>query len=111
MTPSFLQRLRVTNNRRSRERGPRDSLVEEMLFRSNEMGGECGEAQDAVKKYVRFMNGMKGGSDDIEHIGDELADVIICADRLAEMFDLDLEKIIKRKFNMTSEKYGFEEKL
>lgn len=113
---SFLDRLRTANVKRSIEWGCiEDSLSEgEVLFRSNEMGGECGEAQNAVKKYVRFLRNMPGGvgqCDSRRAIAEELADVIICTDRLADSFGINLKEAVIAKFNATSTKHEFKTKL
>lgn len=96
---------------------PTENSIEwllELLFRSNEMGGECGEAQNKIKKLSRYLLRMRGGTqkeDVIEEIKKELADVVICADRVAEFLNIDLGKATIEKFNETSDKHGFDIKL
>lgn len=80
-------------------------------FRFIELGGEAGEALNAYKKYLRYCNGMPGGVADLEPIADELADVIICAVNVANEFGMDVSDIVARKFNKTSEKHGFPQRL
>ncbi len=91
-----------------------ESYIIELLFRSNELGGEVGEAQNKVKKYVRYLRQMAGGiskEESIKEIEKELADVIICVDRVADIFGIDLNKAVVDKFNETSDKRGFNIKL
>lgn len=110
--------LREVNTRRAVEWGGADTSTEtgfliELLFRSNELGGECGEAQNEAKKLARSYLGMPGGKDSAEAeeaLANEIADTIICCDRLAELFDIDLAAAVARKFNKTSDKHGFETK-
>lgn len=122
MKKDILKRLREANINRSIEWSDgSDNLdqddaewVIQLLFRSNELGGEAGEAQNQVKKLVRKKLGMIGGKNTkkaIKDITDELADTIICVDRLASHLDIDLEKAIVEKFNEVSEKRGLKEKL
>src|SRR6185312_713091 len=48
------------------------------LFKATELGGEVGEALNVVKKLERERMGLPGSRDTIEHLGQELADVLIC---------------------------------
>jgi NTP pyrophosphatase (non-canonical NTP hydrolase) len=106
--------LRKANLERSKEWGVSPDAVKELLFRSNELGGESGEAQNAVKKMARSLMRMRGGvsaQEAREMIAEELADVIICADRVAELCDINLAEAVFRKFNKTSIKYGLKIRL
>jgi hypothetical protein len=76
-----------------------------------ELGGEVGEAQNAAKKLIRFRNGWAGGSDARENLAEELADTVICADLAAMKEGIDLGAAVVAKFNATSDKYGFPERL
>lgn len=84
---------------------------------SNEMGGECGEAMDAVKKLRRIETGVtKRGprSTDqlLELLGEELADVVITADLVGAHYELqDLGTLVIAKFNAVSEKRGLPQRL
>lgn len=84
---------------------------DEMLFCSNELAGETGEACNAVKKLERARLGVAGGSHDLTNLGEELGDVVICADRLAQAAGLILSDCVRAKFNKTSEKHGFPHRL
>lgn len=110
--------LRKANTTRAEEwGGPNNGTTEgrliDLLFRSNEIGGEAGELQNIVKKYARTQLGMPGGCDDfvIRAIADEIADTIVCCDRLAELLDIDTGEAVRDKFNKTSDKHGFKTKL
>lgn len=82
----------------------------------NAMGGECGEAQNVVKKLRRVETGTGSQNDPpvdalVEMLGDELADTIAYADLLAAHYGIDLSDAIARKFNAISEREGFPERL
>jgi NTP pyrophosphatase (non-canonical NTP hydrolase) len=76
-----------------------------------ELAGETGEACNAAKKIARLQRGMAGGSDESDNLAEELADVVICADLAAIRAGIDLGAAIVAKFNKTSEKHGFPERL
>lgn len=83
---------------------------------SNALCGEAGELANKVKKYRRLeTNVVHRESEDrdslIAAIGDEIADVVIYADLVADYFGLDLAEIVAAKFNKTSEEFDFPERL
>lgn len=107
--PLNYQRLRTANrSRAARWRGGSAATIE---FATIELAGETGELCNRIKKFLRAMQGMPGGEADLGEIADEIADVVICTDLLADILGLDLGPIIQRKFNKTSEKHGFPERL
>lgn len=67
----------------------------------NAIAGEVGELCNLLKKKIR---GDEGITD--ECIGDEMADVVIYLDLLAEKMKIPLWKSIVRKFNKSSQKIG-----
>jgi NTP pyrophosphatase (non-canonical NTP hydrolase) len=78
--------------------------------------GELGEAANVAKKLNRIRDGMVGNGDATEEklradLADEIADVAIYLDILAASEGIDLGAAIARKFNATSEKVGFPERL
>lgn len=82
----------------------------------NAMGGECGEAQNVVKKLRRIETGT--GSQDgllktelVAMLALELADTIAYADLLAQHYGIDLRRAIAEKFNAVSEREGFPERI
>lgn len=104
-----LESLRAANKTRSvRWSGGTSCGIE---FAAVELAGEVGEACNAVKKLSRLGRGMKGGSDTIVNLTEELADTVICADLLAMEVGIDLGAAVAAKFNATSEKHGFPERL
>lgn len=85
--------------------------VPDLSFRGNELGGECGEAQNVIKKLERERLGWRGSRATVEQLAEELADVIICADLCAVTAGIDLAAAVVAKFNATSEKVGLTTKL
>lgn len=82
-----------------------------LSFRGNELAGEVGEACNVIKKLDREQMGIKGSRDTVEHLAQELADVVICADLIASAAGINLEDAIRDKFNATSEKHGFKTRM
>lgn len=110
-----LTKLRETNNVRSIEWAGHAPAPEDLTFCAIELGGEAGEALDAVKKLFRQMEGMPNEDrtrrDCLHAIAEECADIIISVDRLASCLDINLNKAVRAKFNKTSDKHGFKTKL
>jgi NTP pyrophosphatase (non-canonical NTP hydrolase) len=77
-----------------------------LSFRGNELAGETGEACNVIKKLERERMGFVGSRDTVQHLAEELADVVICADLVAQEVGIDLDQAVADKFNATSEKYG-----
>jgi NTP pyrophosphatase (non-canonical NTP hydrolase) len=75
------------------------------------LAGEVGELCNFLKKYQRQMPSDPSPDDLHSEIAKEIADVFIYLDLLASTFDLDLSRIITLKFNATSKKFGFPERL
>lgn len=77
--------------------------------------GELGEAANVAKKLNRVRDGMTGNAESEEELraqlADEIADVAIYLDILAASEGIDLAAAVARKFNATSEKVGFPERL
>lgn len=82
---------------------------------STALAGEVGE----VCGVIKMMRRLEGGHQEVkrtreellEHLGDEIADVILYADLLATKHGLDLEECIVKKFNKTSIKWGYPDRL
>jgi NTP pyrophosphatase (non-canonical NTP hydrolase) len=108
MTISFDQLRTVSQARAKAWHGDKPSSLE---FAMMELAGEAGEACNAAKKLSRLRNGWAGGVDTIENLKDELADVVICADLVAQLLGIDLGEAVRAKFNATSEKHGFQHRL
>lgn len=107
--------LRSANSARGKLWNTGDyGFIVELLFRSNEMAGEVGEAANKIKKLIRTELNMKGGQNaNVLHdeIAKELGDIIICVDRVAEILNIDLGQATTDKFNETSDKHNFPVKL
>ena len=80
------------------------------------MCGEAGETANVVKKIRRHETGcVNDGDPSLEELRDqaveEMADTVIYLDLLALHLGMDLGEAVRAKFNKTSEKFGFPEKL
>lgn len=79
----------------------------DLIFTTNELAGEAGEACNFGKKLERARRGVRGGLTDdigIPAIAEELADVVICANNTAQVLGINLEEAVIAKFNKTSAK-------
>src|SRR5438105_12151456 len=74
----------------------------------NALAGEVGEAANVVKKLNRVRDGIPGNKETKEELdyalGDELADIAIYLDLLAQAAGYKLEKLVEAKFQRTSAK-------
>lgn len=77
----------------------------------NAIAGETGELCNVLKKIIRQMPSDPNQIELRSMASEEIADVIIYLDLLAAKLDLHLGACIKLKFNKTSEKHGFSERL
>jgi NTP pyrophosphatase (non-canonical NTP hydrolase) len=82
-----------------------------LLFRVVELVGEAGELANVVKKMHRENMGVRGTKAELEHLYDELADIVISADLLSMHLGVDMARIIEKKFNETSRKYRLKTRL
>ena len=79
--------------------------------------GELGEAANVAKKLNRIRDGIPGNADDetpealAAKLADEIADTFIYLDLLAQSQGIDLEQAVIDKFNRTSAKIGYDDKL
>lgn len=77
--------------------------------------GELGEAANVAKKLNRVRDGIPGNSETEEqlraNLADELADTFIYLDLMAQSQGIDLETAVISKFNRTSEKIGYDNKM
>lgn len=81
------------------------------LFHSTELGGEVGEVLNVVKKLHREAMGWRGSRASLTDLDEEIGDVMICLDKLAAYYGIDIAAATVRKFNATSDKQGFPHKL
>jgi NTP pyrophosphatase (non-canonical NTP hydrolase) len=101
-----LEKIRQANRVRQSEWPGNDRA--DVPFRAIELAGETGELMEAVKKWLRAKRGIKGEVGGLEAISDEVADVLICLDLLADDIGIDLGAAFTAKFNKTSRRYGFD---
>lgn len=109
MTDLTFDQLRVFNAKRGLQWDGKPAHLDDLSFRAMELGGETGEALNVAKKIVRELTGRVGGMTIEEArpaLAEELADVIICVDRVAEVLGIDLAPAVIAKFNKTSRKHG-----
>lgn len=78
---------------------------------TNELCGEAGELANAAKKVRRARPTDPTLEEAMENLGHEIADVVICASLVAGHLGIDLEKVIREKFNIVSERMGSDIKL
>lgn len=102
--PVTIRQLQAAHVERQEEWCP--DQKPDLSFRGNEMGGEAGEAMNVIKKLERERHGWAGSRDTVEHLGEELADVVHTAILCAITAGIDLEPYVVSKFNATSEKVG-----
>lgn len=88
-----------------------NGAVLSLSFAGNELAGEVGEVCNVIKKLDREALGLPGSRDTVEHLSEELADVLICVDLIAMRFGIDTDQAVARKFNATSEKVGLNTRL
>jgi len=114
MSELTFKKLRAVNQQRAIEWCGHAPTLQDLEFCTIELGGETGEFQNLVKKLMRFDKGMRGGISLInvlQPLADELADIIICADRAAHSLGLDLDEAVMHKFNETSIKQKLQTKI
>lgn len=105
----FYSNITAAHRARQKEWDPDNRLT--LSYRGNEMAGEVGEACNVIKKLERERLGIIGSRDTVEHLADELADVIHTAYLVALHAGIDLDAAVVRKFNATSEKNGLETRM
>ena len=106
---NVLERLMLANVERTKEWDPEHKLTP--LFFATELGGECGEALNVVKKLEREKLGLRGSCATPDDLAGELADVVIVAAILASEYNIDLPGAVVKKFNATSDKLRLSTKI
>lgn len=84
---------------------------QDAMYRTVELGGEVGELLNVVKKLERERLGLPGSRATRAQLEQEMGDVAICLDLLAAKLGVDLPRATAEKFNLTSEKMGFDVRL
>lgn len=108
----------LTRNNRWHKNGIADWTISQWALA---MAGEAGEICNAVKKLNRIEDGIANLNEPgreletreaaLAKIGAEIADTVIYLDLLAQRCGFSLGDEVARKFNATSERYGFPERL
>nr|AIA17024.1 Unknown Function [uncultured bacterium] len=125
--------MRYYNKQRQKEWDPQSQITQE--FRAIEMGGEAGglveelliivqsmlrtmalaantgRALNVSKKLARERMGLVGSRVPKENLADELADLVLTADLLAEDAGIDLGAAVRKKFNEVSDKRGLKTRI
>lgn len=96
--------LRAANRRRQQEWPGNDKA--DVAFRAIELAGEAGEVAEAVKKFLRAERRIKGSTATREDVAEEMGDLLVSLDLLADSLGINLGDAVRSKFNKTSEKYG-----
>lgn len=102
-------KLRAACVARWREWMSTDPSPADLIFTTNELAGEVGEACNVAKKIERARRGVVGGLEGqvaYNKLAEELADVVICAQNSALMYRIDLAAAVVEKFNKTSIEKG-----
>jgi NTP pyrophosphatase (non-canonical NTP hydrolase) len=105
----FLDDLSNANDERNKEWDPHNKLTP--MFFAVELAGEVGELCNVIKKLEREALGLPGSRATNEQLEDEIADVLIVLSLLANILDVDLETVTRRKFNATSDKLNLEARI
>ncbi len=109
MIKDFLTQLREVSASRLEEwQGDQKA---DILFHAAELGGETGEVLNIAKKLHRENMGWRGSRATVGDLSDEIGDVLICLDKLAAQYNIDLAEATVKKFNETSDKQGFSHRL
>ena len=108
--------LRFANVTRCKRWHPPGSTPWSAADWSNALCGEAGEFANKVKKIRRHETGTVNEGDPsreelVKMAAKELADVVIYADLNAHHLGIDLAEVIREKFNETSERFKFPERL
>lgn len=109
LAPDTYTTLREANAARQAEWDAGNQIS--AAFRGNELAGEVGEACNVIKKLERERMGIRGSRDTVDHLAEELADVVICVGLIAMQYGINLDTAVARKFNGTSEKVGLKTRL
>lgn len=80
--------------------------IPDLSFRGNELAGETGEVCNVIKKLERARQGWRGSRDTVEHLAEELADVVICADLIGIAAGIDLERAVVESSTLRRSKLG-----
>ncbi len=79
----------------------------ELLYISNALGGEVGELQNKVKKFMRNKYWTKAHSTGIEKesIAEEVSDALFYLARIAALLGIDMEQSFAKKMQENAQRY------
>jgi NTP pyrophosphatase (non-canonical NTP hydrolase) len=107
--------ISMVNRRRARRWHPDGIASWSLSDWAVALAGECGELCNVVKKLNRIRDGITGNKESAEQLqkalADEIADVYLYLDLFAHRAGVNLENVIRDKFNATSERIGFPERI
>lgn len=105
----FMDTLRMANQSRQKLWDPNNDIT--ATYRMLELAGEVGEAANIVKKLERERLGLVGSRDTVEHLAEELGDILICTDLVAAKYKINLRAVAIGKFNAASIKNNFPQRI
>jgi NTP pyrophosphatase (non-canonical NTP hydrolase) len=109
MKDSFLKKFRQLNADRCKTWMPYSHRKNLILHHLVGISGEVGELCNIIKKLDR---GDMVQTESVEqHITDEIADIFIYLDLIADLFDIDLQDAVTKKFNETSVKHDLPQRI
>lgn len=111
-----IRHITLVNRTRSLRWHPKGLESWSMSDWATALAGEVGELCNVVKKLNRVRDDLPGNKESEdqlwESLRDEIADVYLYLDLFAQgAAHMDLAECVKVKFNKTSEKIGFPERL
>ena len=106
----FLKRLRHANAARAKIW--KYTGTDADTFMATELAEEVGEVLGAVKKLHRSRYGIVGNKKTeqelSQNLSEEIGDVMVCLDRLSNLFGIDIEQVTREKFNAKSKEVGID---
>jgi len=107
----------ANERRRTSDSGGGTEKTWNLVDWTNELCGEAGELANLAKKVRRARPAQNGKKADptleeaTPDLAAEIADVVICASLVAGYLGIDLEKAVREKFNIVSDRMGSNIKL
>lgn len=117
MSSLIFESLKIANKDRAEKlynQPIKDTLITDWVVA---LAGECGEFCNVIKKLRRLQTGLgkfnyKEGEQEVKNLlqqaKDEIGDLIIYADIIAQALDIDLGEAVKDKFNEVSKRNNCE---
>lgn len=105
---AIFDNLREANTTRQDE-WDAGGVANDVFWRANELAGEAGETNNVLKKLHRERTGVPGSRDTVEHLAEELADVVICVDLFlltAGLPEVEKERPAEKLINLSMTQLG-----